>query len=46
MRYPAERNEAILEKMALPMSMTNPELAEQEGITATTLYNWRKQVIA
>ena len=43
MRYPAERKEAILKKMAPPMSMTIPELAEQEGITATTLYNWRKQ---
>ena len=36
MRYPAERKEAILKKMAPPMSMTIPELAEQEGITATT----------
>jgi len=26
--------------------MTIPELAEQEGITATTLYNWRKQARA
>ncbi|SFU60565.1 transposase [Halomonas korlensis] len=43
MRYPAERKEAILKKMAPPMSMTIPELAEQEGITATTLYHWRKQ---
>ena len=46
MRYPPERKEAILEKMAPPMSMTIPELAEQEGITATTLYNWRKQARA
>lgn len=46
MRYPAERKEAILRKMAPPMSMTIPELAEQEGITATTLYNWRKQARA
>jgi hypothetical protein len=37
-RYPAERKEAILKKMAPPMSMTIPELAEQEGTTATTLY--------
>ncbi len=42
MRYPAERKEAILKKMAPPMN----ELAEQEGITATTLYNWRKQARA
>lgn len=46
MRYPAERKEAILKKMAPPMSTTIPELAEQEGITATTLYNWRKQARA
>ncbi len=46
MRYPAERKEAILKKMAPPMSMTIPELAEQEGITATNLYNWRKQARA
>ena len=32
MRYPAERKEAILKKMAPPMNMTIPELAEQEGI--------------
>ncbi|WP_368449323.1 transposase [Cobetia amphilecti] len=44
MRYSTERKEAILKKMAPPMSMTIPELAKQEGITATTLYNWRKQV--
>lgn len=42
-RYSTERKEAILKKMAPPMSMTIPELAEQEGITATPLYNWRKQ---
>ncbi len=46
MRYPAERKEAILKKMAPPMSLTIPELAAQEGITATTLYNWRKQARA
>ncbi|CAM3396409.1 Transposase [Halomonas lysinitropha] len=46
MRYPAERKEAILKKMAPPMSLTIPKLAEQEGITASTLYNWRKQARA
>lgn len=46
MRYPAERKEAILQKMAPPMSLTIPELAEQEGISAATLYNWRKQARA
>ncbi|MCO7214906.1 transposase [Halomonas sp. OfavH-34-E] len=42
-RFPAERKEVILKKMAPSMSMNIPELAEQEGITATTLYNWWKQ---
>jgi transposase-like protein len=45
-RYPAERKEAILQKMAPPMSLTIPELAEEEGISAATLYNWRKQARA
>ena len=43
MRYPTEHKEAIFKKVATPMSMTITELAEQEGITATTLCNWRKQ---
>lgn len=46
MRYSPERKEAILKKMAPPMSLTIPELAEQEGISAATLYNWRKQARA
>jgi transposase-like protein len=46
MRYPAERKEAILRKMAPPMHMTIAELAEQEGITTATFYNWRKQARA
>ena len=32
MRYSTERKEAILKKMAPPMSMAIPELAKQEGI--------------
>ncbi len=46
MRYAPERKEAILKKMAPPMSLTIPELAEQEGISSATLYNWRKQARA
>ncbi|MDI5986427.1 transposase [Halomonas sp. M4R5S39] len=46
MRYSPERKEAILKKMTPPMSLTIPELAEQEGISAATLYNWRKQARA
>ena len=38
-----ERREAILKKMAPPNNMTVPELAQQEGISTATLYNWRKQ---
>ncbi len=37
MCYPAERKEAILRKMDPSMSMTTPELAEQEGISTAPL---------
>jgi transposase-like protein len=38
-----ERREAVLRKMAPPHNMTVPDLAQQEGISTATLYNWRKQ---
>jgi len=41
-RYSPERKEAILKKMAPPHNMTVAELANQEGISTATLYNWRK----
>jgi len=41
-RYSEERKQAVLQKMAPPQNMTVPELAAQEGISDTTLYNWRK----
>ena len=41
--YSAERKEAVLRKLAPPMNLTVPEVAESEGISAATLYNWRKQ---
>lgn len=40
--YSPERKEAILQKMAPPHSLTVAELANQEGISTATLYNWRK----
>jgi transposase-like protein len=42
MRYPDERKEAILKKMLPPNNKTIKELAEEEGISEATLYNWRK----
>ena len=41
--YSAERREAVLRKLAPPMNRTVPEVAEAEGISTATLYNWRKQ---
>ena len=42
-RYSEERKQSVLRKMLPPVSMSIPELARLEGITETTLYNWRKQ---
>jgi len=42
-RIPKERKEAILAKLAGPDRMSVEELAKQEGISAVTLYAWRKQ---
>ena len=41
MRYPKERKEATLKKMLPPNNKTIKELAEEEGISEATLYNWR-----
>jgi transposase-like protein len=41
-RYPAERKEAVLKKMLPPHNKTIKELAQEEGISEPTLYNWRK----
>jgi transposase len=43
MRYSQERRETVLKKMLPPHSRCIPELAEEEGISAGTLYLWRKQ---
>jgi transposase-like protein len=42
MGYPSERKEAILKKMLPPNNKTIKELAQEEGISEATLYNWRK----
>lgn len=42
MRYSAERNKAVLKKMLQPNNRSIRELAEEEGISAATLYNRRK----
>lgn len=42
-RYPLERKEAILRKMAPPQNMSVAELARQEGVSEVTLYNWRSK---
>jgi len=42
MRYSAERKEAVLKKMLPPNNRRIREIAEEEGISEATLYNWRK----
>ena len=42
-RYSDERKEAILSKLLPPYNLSVYELAREEGISKTTLYNWRKQ---
>jgi transposase-like protein len=42
MSYPRERKEAILRKMLPPHNKTIREVAEEEGVSEATLYNWRK----
>ncbi len=42
MRYSSERKEAVLKKMLPPNSRSIREIAEEEGISAGTLYDWRK----
>ena len=44
MRYSQERKQAVLAKLAPPHKRTVREVADEEGISEATLYNWRKQV--
>ncbi len=41
MAYAAERKEAILKKLLPPINKTVAEVAQEEGISVNTLYNWR-----
>ena len=45
-RYSKERREAVLAKMTGPNRKSIPELEKEEGISAATLYNWRRQARA
>lgn len=42
-RYSPERKAAVLAKLLPPYNMTVTALAQQEGISEATLYNWRTQ---
>lgn len=42
-RYSNERREAVLKKLLPPYNMTVSDVAQQEGMSEQTLYNWRKQ---
>lgn len=43
MKYSEERREAVLKKLFPPNNRPVCEVAEEEGISAATLYLWRKQ---
>ncbi len=43
MKYSEERKEAVLKKLLPPHNRTIAQLAEEEGISAPTLYSWRKK---
>ncbi len=42
-RYPPERKQAVLSKMAGPDRKSIPEISREEGISEPTLYAWRNQ---
>ena len=43
-RYSEERKTAVLKKMLPPHNQPITEVAQDEGISEATLYNWRNQV--
>jgi len=43
MRYSNERREAVLKKLFPPNNRTVADVAEEEGISAATLYKWRRE---
>lgn len=46
MKYPPERKEAVIQKMAGPDRPSIAELSKAENISIPTLYNWRKEARA
>ena len=40
-RYSQERKASVLKKLMPPHNLSIPQVSEQEGISAATLYNWR-----
>ncbi|WP_410402937.1 transposase [Halopseudomonas pelagia] len=44
--YAPESKEALLRKLLPPHNLSVAELAQQEGMSEQTLYNWRKQAKA
>lgn len=44
-RYSQERKAAVLKKLLPPVSRSVADVAREEGITDTTLYDWRKQAL-
>jgi transposase-like protein len=43
MKYSPERKEAVLKKMMPPHNRSISQLANEEGISEATLYNWRNE---
>ena len=43
MGYSPERKQAVLKKMLPPNNIAIAEIAKEEGINESTLYNWRSQ---
>jgi transposase-like protein len=41
-KYSDKRRKAVLAKLAPPQSRTVKEVAEEEGISVATIYNWRR----
>lgn len=46
MKYPPERKDAVIRKMAGPDRIPIPQLARSENISSATLYNWRREARA
>lgn len=42
MRYSEERRKSVVAKLAPPHNRTVQEVADEEGISSATVYNWRK----